>query len=206
LVSVILVRHGETDWNRVRRIQGSGSDTLLNEKGKQQAESLALRLKAERIQAIYSSPLRRSLDTALPIAQHHQMEVALKPDLRELNLGELEGVSIHDLGKSFDELLITGSQGEVLPRVAGGESLVELQQRAWSAVQCLVSQHNDNDGIIVAASHYFTIVTIICSVLGLPLTQISRLRVSPGSISVLVFDEPAPRLTLFNDTCHLTTD
>jgi len=165
LVSVILVRHGETDWNRVRRIQGSGSDTLLNEKGKQQAESLALRLKAERIQAIYSSPLRRSLDTALPIAQHHQMEVALKPDLR-----------------------------------------VELQQRAWSAVQCLVSQHNDNDGIIVAASHYFTIVTIICSVLGLPLTQMGRLRVSPGSISVLVFDEPAPRLTLFNDTCHLTTD
>jgi len=164
---------------------------------------LALRLKSEGIQAIYSSPLRRSLDTAQAIARHHQMEVELEPDFVELNLGELEGTLIDNLVKSFSELLITNSQGELLPRVPGGESLVEVQQRAWSTIQRLVSQHPE--GIIVVVSHFFAILAIICSALHLPLSQMGRLRLSPGSISNLIFDGQAPRLVLFNDTCHLTT-
>ena len=204
MVRVILVRHGETEWNRLRRIQGGNSNIPLNKTGEQQAESLALRLKSEAIQAIYSSPLRRSLDTAQAIARHHQAKVDLEPDLKELNLGELEGVPIDDIGKSFDHLLITSSQGEILPRVPGGESLIDVQQRAWRAVQRLVSQHAD--GLIVVVSHYFTILTIICSVLNLPLSQMGRLRVGPGSISTVTFDERAPRLVLLNDTYHLTTD
>ena len=203
MVRVILVRHGETEWNRLRRIQGGNSNTPLNEKGEQQAESLALRLRSEGIQAIYSSPLQRSLDTAQAIARHYQMEVDLEPDLIELNLGELEGTLIDDLGKSYNELLITNSQGEVLPRLPGGESLIEVQQRAWSVIQGLVSQHPE--GVIVVVSHYFAILTIICSALNLPLSQMGRLRVGPGSISTLIFDEQAPRLVLFNDTCHLIT-
>ena len=197
------MRHGETEWNRLRRIQGGNSNTPLNEKGEQQAESLALRLRSEGIQAIYSSPLQRSLDTAQAIARHYQMEVDLEPDLIELNLGELEGTLIDDLGKSFNELLITNSQGEVLPRVPGGESLIEVQQRAWSAIQRLVSQHPE--GAIVVVSHYFAILTIICSALNLPLSQVGRLRVDTGSISALIFDEKVPHLVLLNDTCHLTT-
>ncbi len=197
------MRHGETEWNRLRRIQGGNSNTPLSEKGEQQAESLALRLKSEGIQAIYSSPLRRSLDTAQAVARHHQVEVDLEPDLTELNLGELEGIPIDDLDKSFNELLITNSQGEVLPRVPGGESLIEVQQRAWSAIQRLVSQHPE--GAIVVVSHYFAILTIICSALNLPLSQVGRLRVDTGSISALIFDEKVPHLVLLNDTCHLTT-
>ena len=203
MVRVILVRHGETEWNRLRRIQGGNSNTPLNEKGEQQAESLALRLKSEGIRAIYSSPLRRSLDTAQAIARHHQVKVDLEPDLKELNLGELEGTPIDEIGKSFDELLITSSQGEILPRVPGGESLIEVQQRAWSAIQRLVSQHPE--GAIVVVSHYFAILTIICSALNLSLSLVGRLRVDTGSISALVFDEKAPYLVLLNDTCHQTT-
>ena len=203
MIRVILVRHGETEWNRLRRIQGGNSNIPLNENGEQQAESVALRLKAEQIQAICSSPLQRSLDTAQAIARHHQMEVDLEPDLVELNLGELEGTLIDDLVKSFNELLITNSQGEALPRVPGGESLIEVQQRAWGAVQRLVSQHPE--GVIVVVSHFFAILTIICSALNLPLAQMRRLRLGPGSISTLAFDKQTPRLVLFNDTCHLTT-
>ena len=92
MVQVILVRHGETDWNKSLRIQGGNSDTELNEKGQQQAEWLGLRLKQERIQAVYSSPLKRALDTAQAIAHHHQLEVQIEPALKELNVGELEGV------------------------------------------------------------------------------------------------------------------
>ena len=203
MVRVILVRHGETEWNRLRRIQGSNSNIPLNETGKQQAESLALRLKSEPIKAIYSSPLQRSLDTAQAIARYHQLEVHLEPDLREFNLGELEGTKIEHLGKSYREILITNSQGELLPRVPGGESLREVQQRAWSAVQRLVSQHPE--GIIVVVGHYFALLTIICHGLNLPLLEMPRLRLDASSMSILAFDGQFPRLLLLNDTCHLET-
>ena len=203
MARIILVRHGETEWNRSRRIQGSNSNISLNETGRQQAESLALRLKSEPVQAIYSSPLQRTLDTAQAIARHHQLEVQLEPDLREFDLGELEGIKIEDLNKGYREILLINSQGEILPRVPGGESLKEVQQRVWSTVQRLVSQHPD--GLIVVVSHYFALLTIICHGLNLPLLEMARLRLDASSMSILTFDGQFPRLLLFNDTCHLET-
>ena len=201
MVKVILVRHGETEWNRLRRIQGGNSDTQLNQRGQQQAESLALRLKQEEIQAIYSSPLQRAQDTARAIAGYHQLPVGAEPSLKEIEVGELEGVSIAEVGKHLSQLLIRHSQGEELPRIPGGESLTEVQQRVWGTIQRLVSRHGD--GVLVVVSHYFSILTAVCSVLNLPLSQIDRLRLNSASISILTFDEQATRLTLFNDTCHL---
>ena len=83
----------------------------------------------------------------------------------------------------------------------GGESLAELQQRAWSTIQRLVNRYHD--GVIVVVSHYFVILTIICAVLNLPVSQMGRLRLNAGSISTVVFDEQVTRLVLFNDSCHL---
>ncbi len=204
MTRLILVRHGETEWNRLRRVQGGNSNTPLNETGKQQAECLGLRLKSEPIQAIYSSPLERAVDTAQAIAGHHQLDVTLEPDLREFDLGELEGIKTEDLmSKSFREILITNRQGEILPRVPGGESLAEVQQRAWSAVQQAISQHPD--GVIVVVSHYFALSTIVCTALNLPLPEMERLRLHGGSVSTLLFDGQVPRLVLFNDTSHLKT-
>lgn len=213
MIQVILVRHGETDWNKSRRIQGSNSDTPLNERGRAQAKALALRLKQEEIEAIYSSPLRRALHTAQAIACQHQLEVQIEPSLREINVGKLEGVEISSLGKRLDELLTLQGQDKRQAGVEkdlwnklqhiGGESLTELQQRAWGTLQHIVSQHSD--GMIAIVSHYFTILTIICAVLNLPLSQIGRLRLGAGSISTITFDEPVTRLILFNDSCHLTT-
>lgn len=201
MVKVILVRHGETEWNRLRRIQGGNSDTQLNQRGRKQAASLALRLKQEEIQAVYSSPLQRAQDTARAIAGYHQLPVGVEPSLKEIEVGELEGVSIAEVGKHLSQLLIRHSQGEELPRIPGGESLTEVQQRVWGTIQRLVSRHGD--GVLVVVSHYFSILTAVCSVLNLPLSQIDRLRLNSASISILTFDEQATRLTLFNDTCHL---
>lgn len=201
MVKVILVRHGETEWNRLRRIQGGNSDTQLNQRGQKQAASLALRLKQEEIQAVYSSPLQRAQDTARAIAGYHQLPVGVEPSLKEIEVGELEGVSIAEVGKHLSQLLIRHSQGEELPKIPGGESLTEVQQRVWGTIQRLVSRHGD--GVLVVVSHYFSILTAVCSVLNLPLSQIDRLRLKSASISILTFDEQATRLTLFNDTCHL---
>ena len=200
MVKVILVRHGETDWNEVRRIQGGNSNTLLNERGRKQAESLALRLKQEKIQAIYSSPLQRSLDTAKAIAYYHQLEVGIEPSLREIEVGQLEGVSASELGKRLSEFLTTSIEGKVLPRAPGGESLLEVKERAWDTIKRLIKRHPD--GVLVLVSHYFTILTVICSVLGLPLSQIGRLRLSTGGISVISLDGKLAQLELFNDSCY----
>lgn len=201
MVRVILVRHGETDWNQARRIQGGGSDVPLNERGRRQRESLALRLKPERVQAIYSSPLQRALDTAQAIAGYHQLEVEIESSLKEIEVGELEGASVAEIGKRLDQLLTGDSQGEALPRMPGGESLTEVQQRGWGTIKRLADEHPD--GMFVVVSHYFVILTIICSVLNLPLSQIGRFRLGAGSISTIVFDGQATRLVLFNDNCHL---
>jgi probable phosphoglycerate mutase len=200
LVKVILVRHGETDWNEVRRIQGGNSNTLLNERGRKQAESLALRLKQEKIQAIYSSPLQRSLDTAKAIAYYHRLEVGIEPSLREIEAGQLEGVPVSELSKRLDEFLTMSIEGKALPRAPGGESLLEVKERAWDTIQRLIERHPD--GVLVLVSHYFTILTVICSVLGLPLSQIGRLRLSTGGISVISLDGKLAQLELFNDSCY----
>ena len=199
MVEVILVRHGETEWNKTRRLQGSASNTELNKNGKQQVESLALRLKSEKIQAIYSSPLKRTMDTAKAITHYHQLKVAIEPGLREMDIGELEGISLSQMGDLRDQYTNALFQGDKMP---GGESLPEVQQRVWSTIQRIVNQHSD--GVIVVVSHFFPILTTICSILDLPLSQMRRLRLAPGSITTLSFDEKVQRLTSFNETFHLT--
>ena len=201
MVKIILVRHGETDWNLARRIQGGNSNTQLNQRGRRQVESLALRLKQEKIQAIYSSPLQRAQDTARAIARYHQLAVEIEPSLREIEVGELEGMPIANVGKHLSELLVKHQQDGELPRLPGGESLAELQQRVWGTIQRLVNKHSD--GVLVVVGHYFSVLAAICSVINLPLFHIDRLRLSPSSISIVTFDEEATRLILFNDTCHL---
>jgi broad specificity phosphatase PhoE len=197
---IILARHGETDWNKERRIQGGSSNPPLNERGREQAKSLALRLRQDKIQAIYSSPLQRSLDTAKAIAHYHQLKVETEPSLREIEAGELEGVTLTELGKRFSELLTLNTPDGALPKAPGGESLPEVQQRGWDTIQRLAQKHPD--GAVVLVSHYFVILSIICSVLGLPLSQMHRLRLNTGSISIINLDGQEARLELFNDTCN----
>jgi len=201
LTKLILVRHGETDLNQLRLIQGGNSDTPLNESGKQQAESLALRLRQERIQAIYSSPLQRALDTAQAIARYHQIEVNVEPNLTEIDAGELEGAPVGELVSFLDQLSTGDSQTETIFEAYGGESLAAVHQRAWSTIQRLIERHPD--GVLAVVSHFFVISAIICHVLGLPLSQINRLWLGAASISTIAFVRQMPRLTLFNDTCHL---
>jgi probable phosphoglycerate mutase len=199
LVRVILVRHGETDWNVARRIQGGGSDTPLNERGNRQKDCLALRLKGENIGAVYSSPLKRALDTAQAIARYHNLEVVVEPSLREIDVGELEGASVLEMGKHLDEVLTGHGQG--MPRMPGGESIQHVQTRVWGTVKRLAEKYPD--GTLVVVSHYFAILSVICSVLNMPLSQLGRFRMSAASISTIAFEGDVTRLMSFNDTCHL---
>ncbi len=201
MAKVILVRHGQTDWNKILLIQGGGSDTELNERGRMQAESLGMRLKQEKIDAIYSSPLKRALGTAQPIACHHQLEVQIEPALKEIYAAELEGVPVSDIGIRLEQVLTGQREAETLFKDYGGESLDEVQERAWGVIKRLITKHPEET--IVVVSHYFVMLTILCAVLDIPLSRIIRFRLREGSISIIVLDGKAPRLVLFNDISHL---
>jgi broad specificity phosphatase PhoE len=200
-IKLILVRHGETAWNRERRIQGGSSDVELNELGRKQVESLALALKEAKIDAVYSSPLKRALDTATAIASHHQLAVQVEPDLREMEVGEFEGVSMTEIGANLSQFLIQWRQGRGLEKLPGGESVADLADRMWATIQSINAQYQQ--GTVVVVSHYFAIVATICIALGWPLTRLERIRVQTGSISTIDLDDRQSRLVSLSDTCHL---
>jgi probable phosphoglycerate mutase len=201
VTNVILVRHAQTSWNQSRRIQGGDNDTVLDETGERQCRSLAERLKKEKIDAVYSSPLSRAIATARWIAHDHGVDVIEEPAFREMNCGTLEGREITDIGSRLQRLLKGGDEDELLFKSCGGESCEQLRDRAWGAILEKVAKHRE--GTIVVVSHYFVIASILCAVLGIPSTQLGRFRLGVTSISTLSFDEYGPFLTSYNDRCHV---
>ena len=174
----------------------------MSETGKKQAEALGLLLKEVKVSAVYSSPLKRALYTAQAIANYHQLAVQVEPDLKEIEAGEFEGTVIDDLGTSFSQLLVNWRQEGGSAKLPGGESLIDLEDRVWSAIQHIAGKHKQE--VVAVVSHYFVISATICKALGLPLGHLGRIRVQVGSISTLDFDDKQPRLLALGDTCHLT--
>ena len=198
MLKIILVRHGETDWNKIRRIQGGGSNTLLNERGRQQVEWLAERLYREKLLAVYSSPLTRAMVTAGTIAGKHGLEVSIDESLKEIAAGELEGRTVAEVGRHFSHILLDRLDNGKLPRIPGGESLEEAQRRGWQCVQGIVNGHGE--GTIAVVTHYFISIGVILAAMELPLSDINKFRLGTGSLSALDFDGEGIRLSAFNET------
>jgi probable phosphoglycerate mutase len=206
-LKLILVRHGETNWNEERRVQGGDSDIQLNDNGLEQARKLATFLGNEPITAIVSSPLQRAIATAEVIANHHQLPVEIDQGLRELKVGALEGMSVSNLSTTFSQFLMQWWQDGEAMKLPNGESLVELQQRAWRAVERLLERHKTspehNEGTtVVVVSHYFVTLAIILKALNLPLDCFTKFKVDLGGVSILEFRDYGARLLAFNDTSY----
>jgi len=101
---LILARHGETDMNKLGRIQGI-SDLALNDTGERQAEALAHALENEKVEAIYTSPLKRARDTAHAIGRCHQVEIIPLFGLRELDAGEVDGLTYEEMRVHYGDFL-----------------------------------------------------------------------------------------------------
>ena len=203
MTRLILIRHGETEWNETKRFQGI-SDIPLSSKGMGQAECLARSLEREPLEAIYTSPLVRARQTAACIARHHSCPFAVVEDLRELNQGRLEGLTGEDLRRDFPDFISKWLEepGEtVLP---GGESLGELQRRVWAAIEDVIGRHPEKTVAVVA--HSFVILTILCRALDLPLHAFRRFRQDPTAKNILEFSERGITLQCLNDTCHLNLE
>lgn len=136
-----LVRHGETDWNLGRRIQGH-SDTSLNDLGLRQAEQVAGRFRGEKIGAVYSSDLSRARETAAKIAKQAGVEVFTRAALRERCYGDWEGLTYEEIRARFAE------QDEAS---CGIETFEDMQHRAVTVLTELAANHPNE--VIVVVSH-----------------------------------------------------
>jgi broad specificity phosphatase PhoE len=206
-LKLILVRHGETHWNKDGLVQGGDSDIELNDTGLEQARKLAAFLKNEPIIAILSSPLRRAVATAEVIASHHHLAVEIDQGLKELRVGDLEGISISDLRTTFSQFLLQWWQDGEAMKLPNGESLVDLQQRAWKVIERLLEKNKaspeyDKDGTAVVVSHYFVTLAVILKALNLPLDYFIKFKLDLGGVSIIEFRDYGARLLTFNDTSY----
>jgi 2,3-bisphosphoglycerate-dependent phosphoglycerate mutase len=152
---VVLVRHGETDWNRERRIQGQ-TDTPLSALGRLQAQAIGQRLERDRFDAIYASDLARAWHTAQAIvaaAQRLRSDAPLaiaQPKLREMDFGEWEGKTSAEIAVSHPEQHVFSKQRDPEFRIPGGESFRDLYDRAVGCVTALAQSHAGGAICIVA--------------------------------------------------------
>ena len=198
---LILVRHGQTPWNADGRFQGQ-SDAGLTDLGVEQARRAALALKSRQVAALYASPLPRAMRTAAEISRELSLEIVPLEGLKEVHLGELEGITGPVMREQYPAVFETWRDNPGRVHFPGGESLRQLQARTWRAVQRIEKAHPDDT--VVAVSHNFAINAIVSRFLGLPLSRFHRLRVDLGSLTVLEARGRARYLLHFNESCHLT--
>ena len=200
-----LVRHGATKLTSEDRFSGAiGVD--LSDEGRDQVRRLADRLAGETIEAVYTSPLSRTLDTARLLASPHGLTPETADGLREISHGRWEGLSRREVAERFQdeytawEMDPLPSRGTVAPE--GGESGVAVLARALPVIRAIVARHPDQSVIVV--SHKATLRLIISSLLGFdPRGFRDRLDQSPACLNVLEFkDAVRARLMLFNDVAH----
>lgn len=197
---LLLIRHGETLWNRERRFQGF-ADIPLSPEGEEQARGLARTLRGVPLAGVYCSDLVRAKGTAEIIAR--EQGVGVRPDarLREVNQGSLEGKSIEDLLRDYPGLLERWMVEPADIQMPEGESLRSAQSRAWEAIQEILDRHPD--GTVAVVGHNLCLLAVICRVIGLDLNNFRRLRIENGSITEMLFTALGPVLVRINDTRHL---
>jgi broad specificity phosphatase PhoE len=204
---VFLIRHGVTDWHRDGKLLGQ-RDIPLNDDGRAQAERAAEGLDGIPIAEVISSPLLRALQSAEAIGERVGIEVARDPRLTDLRVGKWEG-------RPYDDIAATEEYQSYLAdpltqRIPGGESLGEVQRRATAAIEQALADNPSGDAIAVV-THAGVIRILLAHYLGSAAGNYHRIRVSPGSISVLSFadDRELPRVLAVNwcpSLANITSD
>lgn len=195
MTKFLLIRHAAND-TLGKRFAGRAAGVSLNEEGQAQAEKLARRLDGLPVAAIYSSPLERAIETAAPIAKMLELEVVVREEFSELEMGEWTN-------RSFDEL-----RGEPVfrqfnsfrsgTRVPGGETMLEAQARMIAGLEKLRARHFDET--IAVISHADLIKSAVAFYAGIHLDLFQRIEISPASVSVVEIGDETARILLINDT------
>lgn len=201
MARLILVRHGQTEWNRVERFRGQ-IDLPLNETGLRQAEQAARRIAAAyEVAAIYSSPLARAAKTAEAIGEAVRLPVQILPGINDFNFGQWEGRSLQEVAEATPELFRLWQTHPHLAAIPGGEKLEALRARVVGAVERVAAEHPSET--VVMVSHRMVCKSLACYMLGLDDSHLWRVELDTASISLFEKRRSHWVTLLLNDCHHL---
>ena len=193
-MQLILIRHGETLWNKEGRVQGA-SDVELNETGLEQARRLAFSLQGEPIGTVHTSPLKRAYRTAEIINSFHSKRIEVHSDLVEMDQGDFEGVSFKELMAGEKEFLRRWISDPASVRMPRGESLADVQNRAWRPIEKMIAA--GENALVVA--HNFTIAAILCRLSNISLNEFRSVCVDNASKTIIRIHDGQTSVELIND-------
>ena len=198
MTRLILVRHAESEMQGcyVGRL-----DPSLSIQGRAQAAALARRMAGQSLAAVYSSPLKRALTTAQMIAVPHGLEVSAIAELVELDFGDWDGLTYHEIAEIAPQQFNRWLADPAQVRPPNGETLLEMSQRVMEAINGIIAAHLGETVVVV--THGGPARVIVCHVLGIPLSEQWRIRQDLAAVSWLDFDDRGASLSLLNDICHL---
>ena len=199
MTEIILARHGETEWN-VKEVFRGRIDIELNETGIKQAELLAEYLSNTKIDAIYSSPLKRAVKTAETIAGYHKLDVEIAPGLIDFDYGKWQGLPHQEVKDKYKELYAEWINNPDGVKIPAGESLNDVRKRAMSVVDDVIAKY---EGTVVLVAHRVVNKVLICALLGLDNSHFWNIRQDTCGITTFIYENGRFILTKHNDTSYL---
>jgi broad specificity phosphatase PhoE len=200
MTRILLVRHGESEYNSSRRFAGH-VDIDLTEMGCRQVERLHERLAEEKIDVIYCSDLLRARRTAEIATRGRDIPMTICPELREISYGEVEGLAFTEIKSRFPDLAKQLSTSELELAFPGGETFTQLVDRVVTFKERLAG-HGQSETVLVVA-HGGPLRALLCSMLSLSQSCWWQLSVDNASLSIIQTYTRGAVLTLLNETCHL---
>lgn len=198
-LTILLTRHGQTDWNKAGRWQGF-ADIPLNETGQQQAAALSERLKSWPIGTIYTSDLARCVETAVPLANALGLDPIKKPIWRERDVGDFSGLTGEQAREQYPEIWAKAVRGMIDP--PNGEPYVDVKSRAWRALESITDAHSE--GMVVVVSHGGLLHALLGQVMGIDAGLYGRFSMRGNTgLSIIEVNSRGPVVVRLNDTSHL---
>jgi len=195
----MLIRHGETDWNRESVFRGQ-ADIALNGRGLKQAWLLAKYLGNAHLTAIYSSPLKRALKTAEIVANYHGTKVEEAVQLTDMNYGVWQGLLQHKVKEQYSELYDQWLKSPHLVKIPQGETLQDIRERAYGLILQIAEKHG---GVVAVVSHRVVNKVLICALLGLDTSHFWNVKLDTCGITTFVYKNGQFVLTKHNDTSFI---
>jgi broad specificity phosphatase PhoE len=199
MTEIILVRHGETEWNTGDVFRGR-IDIGLSETGLKQAAALGEYLKNAEVDAIFSSPLKRALATAEAINRYHNLEIETADGLIDYDFGEWQGMSRQDIKTKYTELYNEWNTHPERVKTPGGETLNDVRDRALDFINDIL---NGYKGSIILASHRVVLKVIVCALLGLDNSHYWNIELDTCGITTFTFENNRFTLIRHNDTSFM---
>ncbi len=201
MTTLILVRHGQTEWNREKRFRGQ-FDIPLNQTGMEQARITAARIDRNyQPAAVYASPLGRAVKTAEIIAETLGLTASIHPDLLDIDYGELKGLNGEEAHNAFPEVMRLWLTAPGQAHFPNGESLDAVRERADRFLKFVHTEHESQ--AIVAVGHTVINRILLLSILGLDNDRLWDLGQSNCAINLLEFTKGHWRIISLNDIGHL---